>query len=47
VCGLPIGLTFFGPAWSEAALLKLAYGFELATKVRRLPAFRASAEVAV
>ncbi|MCP4200744.1 MAG: amidase [bacterium] len=37
VHGLPVGLTFFGPAWSEAALLALAYAFEQATRVRRPP----------
>ena len=25
---LPVGLSFFGPAWSEAALIGLAYAFE-------------------
>ncbi|MDP8979733.1 MAG: amidase [Acidobacteriota bacterium] len=37
VQGLPVGLSFFGPAWSEGTLLKLAYGFEQATKARRPP----------
>jgi Asp-tRNA(Asn)/Glu-tRNA(Gln) amidotransferase A subunit family amidase len=35
---LPAGMTFFGRAWSEATLIKLAYGYEQATKHRRLPA---------
>ncbi len=35
---LPAGLTFFGRAWSEAALLKLAYAYEQATRHRRPPA---------
>lgn len=39
VQGLPIGLTFVGPAWSEAKLLRYAYAFEQATKARRSPAF--------
>ena len=38
--GLPIGLSFFGTAWSEPVLLKLAYGWEQETKARRKPAFR-------
>ena len=28
VAGLPVGLSFLGPAWSEAALLSLGYAFE-------------------
>lgn len=39
VHGLPIGLSFYGPAWSEPKLLKLAYSFEQATKARREPRF--------
>ena len=35
--GLPVGLSFFGGAWSEPALLKYAYAFEQATKVRKAP----------
>ncbi|MBK9139282.1 MAG: amidase [Verrucomicrobia bacterium] len=42
VQGLPIGLSFFGRPWSEAALLGFAYAFEQATRVRRPPAFRDS-----
>ncbi len=38
--GLPLGLSFFGPAWSEAALLKLAYAYEQSTKARQIPGFR-------
>jgi amidase len=34
---LPVGLSFLGPAFSEARLLALGYAFEQATKVRRLP----------
>ena len=41
--GLPMGLSFFGPAWSEAVLLKLAYAWEQTTKARRKPAFSAHA----
>ncbi len=37
IFGLPVGLSFFGSAWSEARLLGLAYAFEQATKVRRPP----------
>jgi Asp-tRNA(Asn)/Glu-tRNA(Gln) amidotransferase A subunit family amidase len=35
---LPAGITFFGKAWDEATLIRLAYGFEQATKHRRPPA---------
>ncbi|HEU4994314.1 MAG TPA: amidase [Gemmatimonadaceae bacterium] len=37
--GLPVGLSFIGSAWSEPTLLRLAYGFEQATKVRQPPKF--------
>ncbi|MEP7281175.1 MAG: amidase [Rubrivivax sp.] len=39
VTGLPIGLSFFAGAWSEATLLRLGYAFEQATLHRREPAF--------
>jgi amidase len=34
---LPVGISFFGPAFSEPKLLSLGYSFEQATKARRLP----------
>jgi amidase len=37
--GLPVGVSFFGAANSEALLIKLAYAFEQATKHRRAPKF--------
>ncbi len=39
---LPVGLTFFGAAWSEGDLLGLAYAFEQRTRAREAPAFRPS-----
>ncbi|WLI91702.1 amidase [Massilia sp. R2A-15] len=40
--GLPIGLSFVGGAWSEAALIRMAYAYEQATLHRRAPRFPAS-----
>jgi amidase len=37
--GLPMGISFYGRAWSEPVLIKLAYAFEQATKARRAPTF--------
>lgn len=42
VCGLPVGVSFLGPRWSEPRLLALAYAFEQATNSRRIPTLRAS-----
>lgn len=42
VHGLPIGLSFFGTAFSEPTLIKLVYAFEQATKLRKAPEFAAS-----
>jgi amidase len=36
---LPVGISFFGRAWSEPKLLKIAYAFEQATQVRKAPKF--------
>ena len=37
VDGLPLGISFIGGAWSEAALLRLGYAFEQLTRARRAP----------
>jgi amidase len=42
---LPVGISFFGRAWSEGMLIKLAYSFEQATKVRKAPKFLATIEL--
>ena len=45
VFGLPVGISFFGRAWSEPTLLKFAYAFEQATHSRKTPKFLSTAEV--
>lgn len=45
--GLPIGLSFIGKAWQEPTLIKFAYAFEQATKVRKVPEFFKTADVSI
>jgi amidase len=37
--GLPLGISFFGAAWSEPKLIAVAYAFEQASNMRRKPEF--------
>src|ERR1700722_20378547 len=39
ISGLPVGISFFGRAWSEPTLIRLAYAFEQTTKARQAPRF--------
>ncbi|MEA2235694.1 MAG: amidase [Thermoanaerobaculia bacterium] len=42
VFGLPVGISFFGGAWSEPSLIKFAYAFEQGSKARKKPLFLAA-----
>ena len=44
VHGLPVGLSFFGKAWSEGELIRIAYAFEQATQHRKAPEFIGSVQ---
>jgi amidase len=39
ISGLPVGISFFGRAWSEPTLIRLAFAFEQATNARQAPRF--------
>jgi amidase len=47
VFGLPVGISFFGRAWSEPMLIKIAYAFEQATHHRQPPQFLPTASLRV
>ena len=45
VFGVPVGISFFGSAFSEPKLIKIAYAFEQGTKARQKPKFLPTADV--
>ena len=45
VHGLPVGMSFIGTAWSEPTLIKTAYAYEQAAKLRRAPRYLATADL--
>lgn len=45
IFGMPVGISFFGRAWSEPILIRMAYAFEQATKVRKGPRFLPTADL--
>jgi amidase len=47
VFGLPVGISFFGRAWSEPVLIKLAFAYEQASRSRKPPRFLPTADVGI
>ena len=43
--GLPVGISFFGTAYTEHVLIRLAYSFEQKTKHRRAPGFSRDVDI--
>jgi amidase len=47
VFGLPVGISFFGRAWSEPTLLRLAFAYERSSRHRQAPRFLPTADLSV
>jgi len=45
IFGLPVGLSFFGQANTDARMIELAYSFERATQARHAPKYLPAAEL--
>jgi len=45
VFGMPVGISFFGTAFNEPTLIKIAYAFEQGTKARQAPKFLTAAKL--
>jgi amidase len=45
IFGMPVGISFFGRAWSEPKLIAIAYAFEQATHHRQPPKFLTTVDV--
>lgn len=45
--GMPVGLSFFGRAWSEPTLIRLAYAYEQLTNARKPPKFLPAADLSL
>jgi amidase len=43
ISGLPVGISFFGRAWSEPLLIEIAYAYEQASQHRQAPEFLSEA----
>jgi amidase len=47
IFGLPVGISFFGRAWTEGPLIRMAHSFEQATKARKPPTFSDTVELSL
>jgi amidase len=47
IFGLPVGISFFGRAWSEPTLIKFAYAYEHISRARKPPRFLPTADLSL